>query len=33
MEMGFPEEACRDALLASKGDENAAVEALLASMT
>lgn len=32
MDMGFPEEAARNALLASKGDENAAVEALLSNL-
>jgi uncharacterized UBP type Zn finger protein len=29
MEMGFPEDACRQALLDTKGNEEAAIEALL----
>ena len=29
MDMGFPEQQCRDALLQAKGDENAALEVLL----
>ena len=33
LDMGFPEEQCRSALLDHKGDENAAVEQLLASIS
>ncbi len=32
VDMGFPEDAARQALLDSHGDENAAVEILLSSM-
>jgi len=32
MDMGFPEDKVREALLANKSDENAAIEALLSSM-
>jgi translation elongation factor EF-Ts len=32
MDMGFEMQACKDALLAAKGDQNAAVEALLSSL-
>jgi uncharacterized UBP type Zn finger protein len=32
VEMGFAEEDCRQALLAHKGDEAAAIEALLGSI-
>ncbi len=32
MDMGFSEQACKDALLQTKLDENAAVEMLLSSM-
>jgi hypothetical protein len=32
MDMGFPEDKVRIALLESKGDENAAIELLLASI-
>jgi UBA/TS-N domain len=32
MEMGFPEDACRTALLEAKGNEEAAIEALLSGL-
>jgi len=32
MDMGFPEQAIRRALLETKGDENAAIEKLLSTL-
>lgn len=32
LDMGFPEEACKKALADAKGDENAAVDALLSGL-